>query len=79
LKELLDTRILVRWVSHPGDLSAAQRHVAKLASAAQPLLVASISLWEVATLVSLGRLRLDRALRGPAEKQSLWRRIQALK
>ena len=63
LKALLDTHILVRWVAHPGDLSAAQRHVAKPASAAQPLLVASISLWEVATLVSLGRLRLDRALR----------------
>ena len=63
MKALLDTHILVRWVSHPNELSPAQRHAAGLASAAQPLLVASISLWEVATLVSLGRLRLDRPLR----------------
>ena len=63
MKALLDTHILVRWVSHPDDLSPAQRHAVGLASAAHPLLVASISLWEVATLVNLGRLRLDRPLR----------------
>ena len=63
MNALLDTHILVRWVSHPDDLSAAQRHAVELASAARPLLVASISLWEIATLVSLGRLRLDRPLR----------------
>ena len=63
MKALLDTQILVRWVSHPDDLSAAQRHAVELASAARPLLVASISLSEIATLVSLGRLRLDRPLR----------------
>jgi len=63
LKALLDTHILVRWVSRPDDLSPAQRHAVGRASAAQPLLVASISLWEVSTLVSLGRLRLDRPLR----------------
>jgi PIN domain nuclease of toxin-antitoxin system len=63
LKALLDTHILVRWVSHPDGLSPAQRHAVGLASDVQPLLVASISLWEVATLVSLGRLCLDRPLR----------------
>ena len=63
MKALLDTHILVRWVSQPDDLRPAQRHAVGLASAAQPLLVASISLWEVATLVKLGRLRLDRPVR----------------
>ena len=63
MKALLDTHILVRWVAHPDDLSPAQRHAVGLASAASPLLVASISLWEIATLVNLRRLRLDRPLR----------------
>ena len=42
LKALLDTHILVRWVSHPDDLNSAQRHAVGLASAARPLLVATI-------------------------------------
>ena len=33
MKALLDTHILVRWVSHPDDLSPAQRHAVGLASA----------------------------------------------
>lgn len=60
---LLDTHILIRWVTQPADLSPAQAHAVARGSASRPLLVASISLWEIATLVSLRRLRLDRPIR----------------
>jgi PIN domain nuclease of toxin-antitoxin system len=63
MRALLDTHILVKWVSSPDDLSAAQRHVLDAASGTAPVMVSDISLWEVATLVSLGRLALDRPLR----------------
>ena len=68
MRALLDTHILVRWVAQPDDLSPAQRHAVAAASAARPLLVASVSLWEVATLVNLQRLRLDRPLRDWLER-----------
>jgi PIN domain nuclease of toxin-antitoxin system len=63
MKALLDTHILVRWVSSPDELSPAQRHVLEAASDINPVMVSDISLWEIATLVSLGRLALDRPLR----------------
>jgi PIN domain nuclease of toxin-antitoxin system len=63
MKALLDTHILVRWVSSPEELSPAQRHVLQAMSATDPVMVSDISLWEIATLVSLGRLDLDRPLR----------------
>lgn len=63
MKALLDTHILVTWVSSPDELSAAQRHVLDAASGSAPAMVSDISLWEIATLVSLGRLALDRPLR----------------
>ena len=49
-------------------LSAAQRDVAASADAGSPLLVSDISLWEVATLHSLGRIRLTIPLREWLEK-----------
>lgn len=63
MKALLDTHILVQWVSSPEQLSPAQRHVLAAASGSSPVMVSDISLWEIATLVSLGRLALDRPLR----------------
>jgi PIN domain nuclease of toxin-antitoxin system len=55
---VLDTHVLVWWVSDPGRLSPALLSHLKAASAEAPLLVPDICLWEIATLVSLGRLRL---------------------
>jgi PIN domain nuclease of toxin-antitoxin system len=63
MRALLDTHILVQWVSSPEQLSPAQRHVLDAASGSSPVMVSDITLWEVATLVSRGRLALDRPLR----------------
>lgn len=63
MRALLDTHILVHWVSSPDKLSPGQRHLLDAASSSSPVLVSDISLWEIATLVSLGRLALDRPLR----------------
>jgi PIN domain nuclease of toxin-antitoxin system len=68
VKAILDTHILVLWVSSPESLSPAQRHIVEAATSSTPLLVADISLWEIATLVSLGRLALDRPPRDWLER-----------
>lgn len=68
MKALLDTHILVLWVASPEVLSPAQRHVLEASSGSAPALVSDISLWEIATLVSLGRLALDRPLRDWLER-----------
>ena len=60
---LLDTHVLLHWLGGDPRLSPAQADAIALASAAEPLWVAEISLWEIATLVSLSRLRLHKPLR----------------
>ena len=60
---LLDTHVLIWWLTDSARLSPAQREAIASASAASPLLVSGISLWEVATLHSLGRVRLSVPLR----------------
>ena len=65
---LLDTHVLVWWLNDRRRLSAAQRDVVASADAGSPLLVSDISLWEVATLHSLGRIRLAIPLREWLEK-----------
>ncbi len=65
---LLDTHVLVWWLNDRRRLSAAQRAAAASADAGSPLLVSDISLWEVATLHSLGRIRLTIPLREWLEK-----------
>lgn len=55
---LLDTHILFWWLQGDGPLSPEQRQVLDAASADSPLRVSDISLWEIATLHSLGRIRL---------------------
>lgn len=68
MKAFLDTHILVLWMSSLESLSPAQRRIVEAASGSSPLLVSDISLWEIATLVNLGRLTLDRPLRDWLER-----------
>ncbi len=65
---LLDTHILIWWLNESGRLSPAQQNVLSAADAGSPLLVSDISLWEVATLWSLGRIELALGLRDWLEK-----------
>ena len=65
---LLDTHILIWWVNGSSRLSPAQQEVVASASAESPLLVSDISLWEVATLHSLGRIKLAIPLRAWLDK-----------
>lgn len=60
---LLDTHILIWWLNDVSRLSPEQREVIESARADSPLLVSDISLWEVATLYDLGRIRLTVPLR----------------
>lgn len=63
MKALLDTHVLVWWLSENPQLSAGQREVIASANERSPLLVADISLWELATLFSLDRLESQVPLR----------------
>lgn len=65
---LLDTHILIWWFDQRGRLSRAQRDVLATADASSPLVVSDISIWEVATLWSLGRIQLAVPLREWLEK-----------
>lgn len=60
---LLDTHVVLWWLGDQRHLSRKQRQVLESASADLPLLVSDISLWEIATLHSLGRIRLSIPLR----------------
>ena len=62
---LLDTHVLIWWLNDSNRLSPAQQEVVASASAESPLLVSDISLWEVATLHSLGRIQLTIPLHLP--------------
>jgi PIN domain nuclease of toxin-antitoxin system len=62
VKGLLDTHILLYWLGAAPRLSAAQAAVIQQATPSEPLWVADISLWEIATLYTLGRITLDRPL-----------------
>ena len=65
---LLDTHVLVWWFHDRRRLSAEQRDILASADAESPLLVSDISLWEVAMLHDLGRIRLTIPLREWLEK-----------
>ena len=60
---LLDTHVLIWWLDDSGRLSPAQHEAVATADPHSPLLVSDISLWEIATLYSLGRIRLSLPLR----------------
>ena len=63
MKALLDTHILLWWLGDRDRLSQDQWKVISAADAETPLQVSDISLWEIATLHSLGRIRLKIPLR----------------
>ena len=60
---LLDTHVLLWWLGAPDRLSNGQREVIEAADGKEPLRVSEITLWEVAMLQSLGRIRLHLPLR----------------
>ena len=68
MKALLDTHVLLWWHGDRDRLSHDQRKVIAAANAEMPLQVSDISLWEIATLHSLGRIRLTIPLREWLEK-----------
>lgn len=63
MKVLLDTHILVWWFESADRLSEAQRLIIEAACPESPLWVSDISLWEIATLWELERIRLTMPLR----------------
>lgn len=60
---LLDTHVLLWWVSGSGRLSRRQQSVLRNADDSRPLLLSDITLWEIAMLSSMGRIRLQLPLR----------------
>jgi PIN domain nuclease of toxin-antitoxin system len=63
MKALLDTHVLLWWLSENPHLSAAQAAILEAADAENPLWVSEITLWEIATLYSLGRIEIHLPLR----------------
>ena len=68
MNALLDTHVLLWWHGDRDRLSRGQQQVIADADAEAPLLVSDISLWEVAMLHGLGRIRLSIPLREWLEK-----------
>ena len=68
MKALLDTHILLWWHGDRTRLSPKQQDVITAADADSPLCVSDISLWEVAMLQGMGRIRLAIPLREWLEK-----------
>jgi PIN domain nuclease of toxin-antitoxin system len=60
---LLDTHIIVWWFEQSPRLLPAQENAIASADAKSPLVISDISLWEISTLVSLGRVKLQLSLR----------------
>jgi PIN domain nuclease of toxin-antitoxin system len=63
VKHLLDTHILLWWFSRDARLRRSHERAIKAAGPADPLWVSEITLWEIATLYELGRIRLQLPLR----------------
>ena len=63
MRALLDTHILLWWHGERDRLSREQWDIISAADAESPLDVSDISLWEVAMLHDLGRIRLKIPLR----------------
>ena len=68
MRALLDTHVLVEWFEESPRLSRRHAAVLRSADADRPLWVSEISLWEVATLVELGRIELRIPLRDWLER-----------
>lgn len=65
---MLDTQLVIHWISDSVPLLPEHRAIIESASAEEPLWVSDISLWEIATLESLGRIELDLPLRDWLER-----------
>ena len=63
MKLVLDTHVFFWWLSDSKRLSRGQLRALGKVSADHPAYVSDISLWEIATLVQLGRIRLKMPLR----------------
>ena len=63
MKFLLDTHILLYWLEKGKSLSRQQKRIIDRGGPANPLLIADVTLWEIATLYELGRIRLRLPLR----------------
>ncbi len=63
MRILLDTHVWWWWVTGEPGLSAAQKRALAKAGPDAPLELSDVSLWEVATLVSLGRLAVTMPIR----------------
>lgn len=68
MKAILDTHILLHWMAGTVPLLKKHRDVIRAANEEEPLWVADITLWEIATLYSLGRIELDLPLRDWLER-----------
>lgn len=79
MKALLDTHILLWWFDDAvARLSPRQEEVLRGASEEEPLWVSDITLWEVATLSSLGRIELSLPLRDWLEQATAPPLVQRL-
>ena len=78
MKALLDTHILLWWLGEDRRLSPGQRQILEEADEKNPLLVSDITLWEVATLHSLGRITLHLPLREWLEQAAAQPLVQLL-
>ncbi|MFN8603989.1 MAG: type II toxin-antitoxin system VapC family toxin [Candidatus Binatia bacterium] len=63
MRILLDTHVWWWWVTGESGLSAGQKRLLARVGPDDPAEVSDISLWEIATLVSLGRLSISLPLR----------------
>jgi PIN domain nuclease of toxin-antitoxin system len=68
VKPLLDTHVLIHWIARSTPLLPAHREIIEAANGERPLWVSDITLWEAATLYSLGRIELDLPLRDWLER-----------
>lgn len=63
MKAFLDTHILLWWFNATSRLSMAQKALLGSIPEEEPVWVSDITLWEIATLNSLGRIKLHLPLR----------------
>ncbi len=56
---VLDTHVLIWWVSHPNKLSSKAQEVIKKEVNKGLIVISSITIWEVYLLVKKGRLKLS--------------------
>ena len=65
---ILDTHVLLWWLAQPQRLSRKQRRVLERSGPNEPVQVSDISLWEIAMLHALGRVRLGLPVRDWLER-----------